>query len=331
MKSNANVGAGSVRQTVKRLVCWGLQQELTVKLKLSALSRSGALTILNLHRVTEGRGSCASISASLFDELLPWLKQRFSLVGFDELSRLPASDKPPMVISFDDGYKDFIDIAAPLLEKHRVRVNQNVVPGAIESGRPPLNVILQDFINCAPATLLREIPLPGLPAGADPDNRARSCLTCSTVFKAQPIAEQKAQFSRLQPQMERLDNFRPSPMMSIEEVRQLAGSHQFGAHSFEHATMAAESDDYLQDDARKCREYFLERLNFAPSVYAFPNGSYRAGQPEIVHAAGFTLVLLGEGRYSRLDAWRHYRFNFHADSQMEARARALGWPSFFAR
>jgi peptidoglycan/xylan/chitin deacetylase (PgdA/CDA1 family) len=320
-----------VKQTVKRLVCWALQQELAVKIKLGALSRSRALTILNLHRVNDNRESCASISSSLFDELLPWLKQRFSLVGFDELSRLPASDKPPMIISFDDGYKDFVDIAVPILEKHRVRVNQNVVPASIESGRPPLNVILQDFIHTAPAALLLEVPLPGLPNGADPDNRTKSCLRCSTVFKSQPIAEQKAQFLRLQPQIERLDNFRPSPMMTIEEVRQLAGSHQFGAHSFEHATMAAESDDYLGDDVRKCREYFLERLNFAPSVYAFPNGSYRAGQPEIVHAAGFALVLLGEGRYSRLDAWRHYRFNFHADSQMEARARALGWPSFFAR
>jgi peptidoglycan/xylan/chitin deacetylase (PgdA/CDA1 family) len=320
-----------VKQAVKRLVCWGLQQELSVKLKLIALSRANALTILNLHRVTAQPGSCFSISVSLFDELVPWLKQRFSLFGFDDLARRPASDKPLMIISFDDGYKDFIDIVVPILEKHRVRVNQNVVPAAIESGRPPMNVILQDFINAAPAALLREIPLPGLPNGADPDARAKSCLACSSVFKAQPIAEQKAQFGQLQRQMERLDNFRPTPMMTIEEVRQIAASHHVGAHSFEHASMAAESDDYLKDDARKCREYFLERLNFAPSVYAFPNGSHRARQPEIVHKEGYAQVLLGEGRYSVLDEWRHYRFNFHAASQAEARARSLGWPSVFAR
>lgn len=320
-----------VKQAVKTLISWGLQGDFSVKLRLRALRRARALTILNLHRVTDSRGSCASISASLFDDLLPWLKQRFSLVGFDELSRLSASDKPPMLISFDDGYKDFIDIAAPILEKHRVRVNQNIVPAMIESGRPPMNVILQDFINCAPAALLREVPLPGLPSGADPDNRARSCLICSAVFKAQPIAAQKAQFSQLQPQLERLDSFRPTPVMTIEEVRQIAGFHWLGAHSFEHASMAAESDNYLKDDVRKCREYFLERLNFAPSVYAFPNGSYRAGQPEIVHAEGIAHVLLGESRYSRLDAWSHFRFNFYAESQAEARARALGWPIFFAR
>ena len=320
-----------MKQAVKRLVCWGLQQDFPVKFKLLALSRAKALTILNLHRVAAKPVSCSSINASLFDDLLPWLKQRFLLVGFDDLSRLSASDKPLMIISFDDGYKDFIDVAAPLLEKHRVRVNQNVIPAAIESGLPPMNVILQDFINDAPAALLREIPLPGLPNGADPDARAKSCLTCSSVFKAQPIAEQKAQFIRLLQQMERFDNFRPSPMMTIDEVRQIAVSHHVGAHSFEHASMAAESDDYLKDDARKCREYFLERLNLTPSVYAFPNGSYRAGQPEIVHNEGFAQVLLGGGRYSLLDGWRHDRFNLHATSQAEARARALGWPSFFAR
>jgi len=320
-----------VKQVVKTLICWGLQQEISVKLKLGALSRKRALTILNLHRVTDGQESCASISASLFDELLPWLKQRFSLVGFDELSRPPESDKPFMIITFDAGYKDFVDIAVPILEKHRVRVNQNIVPAAVESGLPPMNVFLQDFINSAPAALLREVSLPGLPAGADPANRARSCLTCSAAFKTQPIAEQKAQFSQLQPQIARHDNFRPSPMMTIEEIRQLAAAHQFGAHSFEHASMAAESDGYLKDDARRCREYFLERLDFAPSVYAFPNGSYRAGQPEIVHAEGFALILLGGGEYSRLDAWKHHRFNLQAGSQIEARAKALGWPTVFAR
>lgn len=320
-----------MKQAVKTLLCWGLQQEFTVTLKILTLSRAKALTILNLHRVTASPVSCASISPSQFDELLPWLKARFSLIGFDELSRPFAGDKPPMIISFDDGYKDFIDIAAPILEKHRVRVNQNVLPAAIETGRPPMNVILQDFINCAPARLLREVPLPGLPNGADPANRAGSCLRCSRALKAQPIAEQKAQFSKLQPQIERLDNFRPSPMMTIEEVRQIAQSHEVGAHSFEHASMAMETDDYLKNDARKCREYFLERLGFAPTIYAFPNGSYRAGQPEILRAEGYTHVLLGDGRYSRLDAWRHYRFNFYAGSQAEARARSLGWPSVFAR
>ena len=320
-----------MKQALKTLVCWGLQQESAVKLKLGALSRAGVLTILCIHRVTDREESCASISSSLFEDLLPWLKQKFLLVAFDELSRLPESDKPPMIISFDDGYKDFIEIAAPILDMHRVRVNQNVIPAVIESGRPPMNVILQDFINCAPAALLREVPLPGLPTGADPDKRARSGLTCSLAFKAQPIAAQKAQFSRLQPQIERLDNFRPSPMMTIEEVRQIAESHQVGAHSFEHASMAAESDDYLRDDARKCRNYFIERLNFAPSVYAFPNGSYRAGQPEIVHAEGFAQILLGGGRYSRHDAWAHNRFNVDAASRMEAKSRALGWPSVFAR
>ena len=320
-----------MKQLMKTAICWGLQQELVVKLKLGALSREGALTILCIHRVTDREESCASISSGLFEDLIPWLNQRFSLVSFEALSRLPASEKPPMIISFDDGYKDFIEVAAPILERHRVRVNQNVIPAAIESGRPPMNVILQDFINCAPAALLREVPLPGLPSGADPDKRASCGLACSLAFKARPIAEQKSPFSKLQPQMERLDNFRPSQMMTIEEVRQTAELHEVGAHSFEHASMATESDDYLRDDARKCRKYFLERLNFAPTVYAFPNGSFRSGQPEIVHAEGFAQVLLGGGRYSRHDSWAHNRFNVDAASRAEAKSRALGWPSVFAR
>ena len=99
------------------------------------------------------------------------------------------------MLSFDDGYKDFIEVAVPLLEKRRIRVNHNVVPGCVESGRPPMNVELQDFIASAPAALLRETPLPGMPQGADPDRRERSCLIASAALKAKPIAEQKQIFA----------------------------------------------------------------------------------------------------------------------------------------
>ena len=166
------------------------------------------------------------MSSACLDDLIAWLKRRFRIVVFGDLATFEPGGKPPLILSFDDGYKDFIDNAAPILEKHGVRVNQNVLPGAIESGLPPLNVMLQDFIASAPAALLREAPLPGLPQGADPERRCASCLRASAALKNRPISEQKAIFTELQRTFSRFEGFRPTAMMSLEEVRQISLAHE---------------------------------------------------------------------------------------------------------
>jgi peptidoglycan/xylan/chitin deacetylase (PgdA/CDA1 family) len=283
------------------------------------------LTVLSLHRVDDSRVSAyEAIRPHLFDSLAGWLKRQFSIVTFGELEAPAAGGKPPLVLSFDDGYKDFIETVAPILEKHRVRANQNVIPGCVESGLPPMNVLVQDFIGQAPAALLREVALPGLPEGADPDNRAVSGLRASAALKFRPIAEQKAVLARLEPQFARYSGFSPTPLMSVAEIAEAGAVHEIGTHSFDHATMAAETDAYVAADAARCREWHRDKLGSEPLVYAFPNGSTGRGHVDIVLAAGYRHALLtGEG-FSVRSAHVHPRVTMHGTSAAELRFRATG-------
>jgi peptidoglycan/xylan/chitin deacetylase (PgdA/CDA1 family) len=113
-------------------------------------------------------------------------------------------------------------------------------------------------------------------------------------------------------------------MMSRDEVREIAAVHEIGAHSFDHASMAAETDAYLADDLLRCRAYFGETLGAPVNVYAFPNGSCRDGQIDVVRDAGFEHVLLVGEDFSRTDAHIHKRFTMYAASRAEARFRATG-------
>ena len=224
---------GSVGQSLKPLAMSILGSGLATGLRTAALTRSEALTILNFHRVDDKPASAdAAMKPALFDELVSWLKHSFAIVTFAELATFRRGGRPALILSFDDGYKDFIDIVVPIVEKHRLRVNQNLIPSALDSGLPPMNVQLQDFILTAPAALLRESPLPGLPSGADPENRVKSGLQASRALKNRPIVEQKAILPRLQLIFQRFDGFRTTPVMSVEEARQIATVHEIGAHSF---------------------------------------------------------------------------------------------------
>jgi peptidoglycan/xylan/chitin deacetylase (PgdA/CDA1 family) len=296
-----------------------------LRARIDAATASGAVTVLNLHRVDDRQqGAYRSLSPRLFDEWLGWLATEFAVVTFSELERTDRPRKPPLVLSFDDGYKDFIDVVAPILAKHGLRANQNVIPGCVESGLPPINVLVQDFIAAAPAKLLRELVIPGAPAPVDPERRASSALRASAALKNRPIAEQKAIFAQLKPLFERFAEFRATPMMCATEIREVGVTHEIGVHSFEHASMAAESDAYLVEDARRCREWLHTMLGREPRIYAFPNGSLRDGQIELVRRQDYATVLLVGETHSRLGTIAHPRFTFHANSLAEARYRATG-------
>jgi len=43
-------------------------------------------------------------------------------------SLLEVDTRPAVVLSFDDGYQDFVEYAMPVLAKHGVKVNFNVCP-----------------------------------------------------------------------------------------------------------------------------------------------------------------------------------------------------------
>ncbi|TAK39904.1 MAG: hypothetical protein EPO30_01725 [Lysobacteraceae bacterium] len=293
--------------------------------RMSLVKSRGMLTVLNLHRVGDDRASAyEALSPRLFEEMLRWLVRHYTITTFKELQYERSWRKPPMVLSFDDGYRDFIEVVAPILDKHGLGANQNIIPACVDSGRPPVTVIFQDFIGAAPAGLLREIAFPGLDARVDPDHRIRDAMRVSAALKARPIEWQKAALLALEPHMQRFSGFRPSAMMGVTEVRQVVASFEVGAHSFEHATMAAESEEYLQSDFERCTNWFGRVLGARPEIYAFPNGMATWRQCQAASHAGYPVVLLVGEQFSRPDNWCHHRFTFHAKSMAEARFRAAG-------
>ena len=314
-----------IRTLLKTLSMHFLGRQTALDIRLSRIASHGVLTILNFHRVDADRSSAyEAIAPELFDGLVGWLKERFHIVVFGDLQELSPRGKPLLILSFDDGYQDFVSNVVPILARHGVRANQNVIPGCVESGRPPMNVIIQDFIGQAPATLLREIDFPGVPRGLDVNDRVCLGLRVSSAFKWRPFAEQRAHFARLEQQFARFDAFRTTPMMTLDEVRQVASVHEIGAHSFDHATMTAETDEFLCTDLARCAAWFQEHLGAPLLVYAFPNGAARPSHIELARQSGYQHALLVGERFSACGAGAHPRFTMYGRDQAEVRFRALG-------
>ena len=307
----------ALRSVVKAVIFPALGNAQLLRRRLDRVRSAGVTTILNLHRVAPEDGSgYPPLVPALFEELLGFVTREFSVVTFADIR--DDSAKPRLVLSFDDGYRDFITHAEPAMKRHGVRSNQNIIPKCVETGLPPLNVLAQDFVGKAPSELALGLHVPGYSGPRDRSFGTR----LSNFLKMRPQADQDRLAETLVPQFFAWDGFEPTPMMNADEIRSLT-DHEIGAHSWAHSSMEFETDDYLDQDVRACASWFRDKLDRPMSIYAFPNGSWRSGQPEQVLRHGVEHVLLVGDTFDR-DVHVHSRFTFHASTGSEARFRAAG-------
>ena len=308
-----------VKEIAKRYAFLILGSSAATARRISRIAESGKSIILNLHRVAAADGSAyRPLDPKLFKELLAFLQKRFDVVPLEALAE--RGPRPKVVLSFDDGYRDFIEVAAPILDSFRIRANQNIIPDCIESGLPPLNVLAQDFVGKAPPDIVRRVEVPGF-MRLEPTPACGARL--STFIKNKPRAEQKKLFGTLYSKFGVGQSFEPTRMMTRDEVRQISSVHDIGAHSFSHASMGVETDEYLREDLRRCEEYMRNELGLPMLIYAFSNGSYRPEQVDIVRHSGVRHILLVDDNFAG-EALVRPRFGFDAKSLPEARFKALG-------
>lgn len=294
---------------------------------LEKIRREDLLVVLNLHQVSPHKNPFWSpMHPQIFEDLLIFLKENFEVVLFRELNSA-NSKKPKAILSFDDGYYNFIEYAAPLLKRHRLSANMNVIPSCAESGEPMWNVKLYDFLNRAPKSLIDEINLPGfhyrLKDGSF-GGKVQYGLKISRFLKNRPRRERRELWREIEQAMQKAE-FQLTRMMNAEEIRQIAGIHEIGVHSFSHESMEFEENSFFEDDLQKCLKYFDEKLGLPMEIYAFPNGSFRSEQIEILRRYGIKYKLLVGEDYAAGGADVFPRFTIYGSAKLENRFQALGF------
>ena len=109
-------------------------------------------SIFLFHRVSPQRDKLWDpLSLERFDEILKYLKSKFEIHSAEKI--LGESDKlrnkkSLAAIVFDDGYKDYIEYALPILKKHELPSSMYVVTSCVENGIPPWTYVLDNaFAN----------------------------------------------------------------------------------------------------------------------------------------------------------------------------------------
>jgi peptidoglycan/xylan/chitin deacetylase (PgdA/CDA1 family) len=295
---------------------------------ISGLRGQKRLLVLNLHQVTPRQNPAyPPLPPEDLDELIRFLKQSCYFAQLGAENDNAHGDRIPVILSFDDGLHDFLEYAAPVLHHHRVSANQNVIINCVDTGQPPWNIKLYDFLAAAPLSLVREVRIPGFSRrldSKDPEAILQFGLALSRHLKNRPLAERAPLLVPLEAAMARAD-VKYTRMMNREDVRSLSVAHQIGAHSVSHESMGHESDAFFVEDLTRCKAWFREVLGQPLTTYAFPNGSYRASHISYLRSEAVRNILVVDEKVAQWGTDVKPRLTMSGESLEETRFQALGY------
>jgi peptidoglycan/xylan/chitin deacetylase (PgdA/CDA1 family) len=117
-----------------------------------ALTRSG-FRIIGFHGVSiedeHVRFPTLFISPDSFERRLQFLTRKYQIVSLDEaMAQHRAGQVRPnqVVLTFDDGFYNFLSRAIPILQKYGAHGTIYVVTSEVESGEPVFNLLAKDII-----------------------------------------------------------------------------------------------------------------------------------------------------------------------------------------
>lgn len=278
--------------------------------------RHGAL-VLAYHGVEEKildpRIQTVHVSLPRFEQQMEYLKQNFEVISVNDLTQRLQSgnglDGNQAVITLDDGYRNNLQIAAPLLDSMELPFSVYVCTQNVGDGRRLPTYLLRSALylterpSCRVQALNQELPLHSL---EERDFSARY-LVATLKSSPQPVVESilSDMETLLTPERrEEIDErFASDAVMNWDEVRTLRDNGVIiASHGKQHCIMHEKQDlDLVRSEVQESRAT-LERELGSCKYFAYPNGGPAdISQASILevekagYALGFTCIF-GETR-----------------------------------
>ena len=243
------------------------------------------LTVLAYHRIADPQapdfvGLAANVSASpeQFSAQLDLVRRWFNVISLDQLldwlaghAELP---RYPLLITFDDGYRDNFGEALPALRARGLPAVLFLATSCVDSGRP-------FFWDAAAYCFSRtrrcsaDLPLLGPRRLDDADARNRALADWLAAAKRLPVAEHDALSRSLQAAVavEIPVSAFAGQHLNWQHVAELAHSGlAIASHTHSHAILSAATLEEARAEVLGAYRRIEAELGGAPPIFAYPNG-----------------------------------------------------------
>jgi peptidoglycan/xylan/chitin deacetylase (PgdA/CDA1 family) len=259
-----------------------------------AAVRSPGLIVLMYHRVGPSAPPFRALDPADFRRQMAWLKRNCRPIAPEEIReaiRDPDRFRPPVLVTFDDGFRDYHDHAHPVLREMGIPSLVFLTTAFMDAG----GMLWVDALRWAASrTPLRRLTLPGGGAAEMADAEARRAFAAAWTahLKRCPEDERTATVERL---LRELAGEAPPPapprqMMTWDEVRATADGARFGGHTHTHPILSRVGPEQLEAEIRTCRDRIEAETGRRPRWFAYPNGQaadFTEAVKEAVRRQGF--------------------------------------------
>lgn len=277
------------------------------RLHAAETRQDGALSVLCFHRVLPASERAAyfdpvlAVTPEAFDAICATLAAHARVLPLAEAVAAQREQGPDgeriVALTFDDGYRDNLIHAAPILARHGLRASFYVVADLIGTEQPPW----YDRMG----RVVQELARAGQDVG-EPTEVVAAAKELGSAGRRERLAELEGRLAQAPVYAE------PDRLMSAAQLRELiAAGHEVGSHSCSHEILPQLDDAALADEIQRSKAVLESETQAAVRSFCFPNGDYDARCLQLVEQEGYeaaltTLPGVNDAQRSRLELQRHF-------------------------
>ncbi len=295
-----------------------------------------AVTVRNFlfHRVSnEADTMWPPMKPELFERIIATLTKNYTVVPLEHYlddAGAFASRKKIATVLFDDGYKDNLEMAAPILSKYKCPASFYVVTDCIDRNIPTWTYILDDRFS---KTIKEKIELD---FDFVPEKYKVVILGNSSTNKKEikPWLKKLSNRQRqlvLENILQQCDDaaLPQNKMMNWKEVKQLTDNgFIIGSHSHTHPMLASlQNENEIADELKISRNKIYSALGFYPASISYPIGSFDERVTKLAKETGYKYGLAVEQQFyqsSKNDLYKIPRVELYQEPWWKVQMRMKG-------
>lgn len=260
------------------------------------------------HRVSDGADAMwPPMTVALFKKIIRHLTENFLLVPLEHYLDDPGAFQTKRKIAtvlFDDGYKDNIEYAAPVLAQYKCPASFYVVTDCIDRNIPTWTYLIDAALA---GTAKKNIELSDhfVPEKLKLFDLTINGLPNPLVKEVKPWMKKLSNPHRLLVMQSILEQCRDVPiprnMMSWDDIRQLSRQgFIIGSHSHTHPMLASlQNESEISDELRISAERIRQETGNLPQTISYPIGSFDDRVVRLSKAGGYKYGLAVEQQFYR--------------------------------
>jgi peptidoglycan/xylan/chitin deacetylase (PgdA/CDA1 family) len=258
-----------------------------------------AFAVLCYHRVNnDGDPFFAALPTRVFEDQVAYVARTHTVLPLEELvERMGRGALPPdgLAITFDDGYRDTLTCAAPILARHRLPATVFLATGLIGTGEISWFDRVALALKATSAATCRMPWGEAVAIGARAE-RVRLLDRLLGHFKRVPEDARHEQMDQLFDSLGAPDQRGlKDVMLGWDDVHALRGlGFSIGAHTVTHPILSRVSPERARAEIEGSRDAIVAACGRAPASFAYPNGTaedYTPAVVKIVRDAGFACAV----------------------------------------